>query len=80
MTLLMWLMLVFLLLCTMLCVILIIAFIRLGRELRRMGDDTATLLQRASRTIKTVQFFVPLLLAVQKRGRAVIRKRSTKKG
>lgn len=62
---------VFLILGILLC----IAFVRLGRELKKLGDDTESLIVRMQRTTQTVQVAIPLIALAKQAGEALLVRR-----
>ena len=62
---------VFLILGILLC----IAFVRLGRELKKLGDDTESLIVRMQRTTQTVQVAIPLIALAKQAGEALLARR-----
>jgi hypothetical protein len=62
--------------CIVLGIMLAIAFVRLGKELRRLGDDTESLIVRAQRATQTVQVALPLIAVARKFAEGILEKRS----
>lgn len=79
---LMWFLIILLVVFVVLGVMLCIAFVRLGRELRQLGDHTESLSTRIQRTTQTVQVIIPLVALARQAGETLWSKRRqlTKKG
>lgn len=56
----------------LLAIILGIAFIRLGRELRRLGDDTESMAARLQRVARATQVALPLIALVKNGGKVLL--------
>ena len=62
-----WLLLILLVVLISFGVVLGVTLIKLGGELKRLGDDTETMVSRLQRSLRTVQAAVPVI-ALARRG------------
>lgn len=60
-------------------VALVIVFVRLGRELQRLGDSTETMLAKTQRAVRTVQLIIPAIALMKKTGSHLVRRLSIRK-
>ena len=56
----------------LLAIILGIAFIRLGRELRRLGDDTESMAARLQRVTQVAQVALPIIALMKNGGKGLL--------
>lgn len=50
-----------------LALVLAVQFARLGRELRRVGDDSQTMFMRLGRGMRSLQLAIPFAIAARKK-------------
>lgn len=62
-----------------LVVLLLLTFVRLGKEIQQLSDDTEVVAGRMQRTVRTVQLVAPAIALLQ-RARQKMQKKSVKKG
>ncbi len=54
-----------------LCVALVMVLVRLSRELRQVGESTDSMMQKLTRSGRTLQLVVPLALAARGKAKTI---------
>ena len=67
-----WLMVALVALLVGLCIALVVVFLRLGKELEHLGDDSKLSLDRVQQTIRNVQVAVPVAALLKQAGERAV--------